>query len=128
MSGSRGALDALDADGWLLAVVTGKIRRGLHDVLEAHGLLSRFVTLKSADDGPGKPDPTLLLDAARESGCDPGRPVMVGDTVFDRGMAQRERVAGIAVTRGYHAVADRKDAVKGSSVDIRVVIGGRRNH
>src|SRR3546814_16840704 len=76
MAGARGALDALDADGWLLAVVTGKSRRGLHDVLEAHGLLSRFVTLKSADDGPGKPDPTLLLDAARESGCGPGRTVM----------------------------------------------------
>ncbi len=102
MPGARDALDALEADGWLLAVVTGKGRRGLHEVLEAHALLRRFVVLKSADDGPGKPDPTVLLDAVREAGVDIGRTVMVGDTVFDMGMARRARVAGIAVTWGYH--------------------------
>jgi phosphoglycolate phosphatase len=105
MPGARAALDALEEAGWLLAVVTGKGRRGLHDVLDAHGLLARFVVLKSADDGPGKPDPTLLLDAVRESGSSPGRAVMVGDTVFDMGMARRARVAGIAVTWGYHDLA-----------------------
>jgi phosphoglycolate phosphatase len=30
---------------------------------------------------------------------------MVGDTVFDMGMARRARVAGIAVTWGYHDIA-----------------------
>lgn len=105
MPGARAALDALEAGGWLLAVVTGKGRRGLHEVLDAHGLLPRFVALKSADDGPGKPDPTLLLDAVRETGASPGRTVMVGDTVFDLGMARRARVAGIAVTWGYHELA-----------------------
>jgi len=105
MPGARAALDALEADGWLLAVVTGKGRRGLHEVLDAHGLLARFVALKSADDGPGKPDPTLLLDAVRETGASAGRTVMVGDTVFDLGMARRARVAGIAVTWGYHELA-----------------------
>lgn len=105
MPGARVALDALEEAGWLLAVVTGKGRRGLHEVLDAHGLLERFVVLKSADDGPGKPDPTLLLDAVRESGSSPGRAVMVGDTVFDMGMARRARVAGIAVTWGYHDLA-----------------------
>jgi phosphoglycolate phosphatase len=105
MPGARAALDALEEAGWLLAVVTGKGRRGLHEVLDAHGLLERFVVLKSADDGPGKPDPTLLLDAVRESGSSPGRAVMVGATVFDMGMARRARVAGIAVTWGYHDLA-----------------------
>jgi phosphoglycolate phosphatase len=102
MPGALGALDALEADGWLLAVVTGKGRRGLREVLEAHALLQRFAVLKSADDGPGKPDPTVLLDAIREAGVGIDRAVMVGDTVFDMGMARRARVAGIAVTWGYH--------------------------
>lgn len=105
MPGAGAALDALEAGGWLLAVVTGKGRRGLHEVLAAHRLIDRFVALKSADDGPGKPDPTLLLDAVRESGASIGRTVMVGDTVFDMGMARRARVAGIAVTWGYHGLA-----------------------
>ena len=68
MPGAWAAIDAVAAAGWVLAVVTGKGRRGLHEVLEAHGLLERFAVLKSADDGPGKPDPTLLLEAVHETG------------------------------------------------------------
>jgi phosphoglycolate phosphatase len=105
MPGARAAIDAVAAAGWELAVVTGKGRRGLHEVLEAHGLLERFAVLKSADDGPGKPDPTLLLEAVHETGSSPDRAVMVGDTVYDMGMARRARVAGIAVTWGYHEIS-----------------------
>lgn len=105
MPGARAALDAVAAAGWELAVVTGKGRRGLLEVLEAHGLLERFAVLKSADDGPGKPDPTVLLEAVLEVGSSPDRTVMVGDTVYDMGMARRARVAGIAVTWGYHEVS-----------------------
>lgn len=105
MPGALGAIKALEGTGWQLAVVTGKGRRGLLEVLDAHGLRQRFVALKSADDGPGKPDPTLLLEAVAEAGSNPGRSVMVGDTVFDMGMARRARVAGIAVTWGYHEPA-----------------------
>ncbi len=127
MPGARAALDALEAEGWLLAVVTGKGRRGLHEVLEAHGLLQRFVVLKSADDGPGKPDPTLLLDAIREAGSSITRAVMVGDTVFDMGMARRARVAGIAVTWGYHELAlletERPAAVVGRFDELAAVAG-----
>jgi len=101
--GALAALDALEADGWLLAVVTGKGRRGLISVLEGHGLRDRFVTLKSADDGPGKPDPTLLEEAVAEAGCEAARTVMVGDTSFDMEMARNARVAaGIGVAWGYH--------------------------
>src|SRR5690606_30869683 len=50
-------LATLDAAGVLLGVATGKSRRGLVRTLERHGLLDRFVTLKTADDGPGKPNP-----------------------------------------------------------------------
>ena len=127
MPGARAALDALEADGWLRAVVTGKGRRGLHEVLEAHGLIERFVVLKSADDGPGKPDPTLLLDAIREAGSGTTRAVMVGDTVFDMGMARRARVAGIAVTWGYHELAllntERPAAVIGSFEELAPTAG-----
>ena len=127
MPGARAALDALEADGWLLAVVTGKGRRGLHEVLEAHGLIERFVVLKSADDGPGKPDPTLLLDAVREAGSSTVRAVMVGDTVFDMGMARRARVSGIAVTWGYHDLAlletERPAAVIGRFEELAEVAG-----
>lgn len=101
--GALDALDALDAAGWLLAVVTGKGRRGLLSVLDGHGIRNRFVALKSADDGPGKPNPTVLLEAMAEAGCEPGRTVMVGDTSFDMETAVNARVAAaIGVSWGYH--------------------------
>lgn len=100
--GTLEALDALQAEGWSLAVVTGKGRRGLISVLEGHGLSGRFMALKSADDGPGKPDPTLLLEAMAEAGAAPERAVMVGDTTFDMGTAVNARIPAIGVSWGYH--------------------------
>ena len=96
-------LDGLIEAGWQLAIVTGKGRRGLLSVLDSHGLRQRFVVLKSADDGPGKPDPTVLIDAIEEAGAEPGTTVMIGDTVFDLQMARAARVASIGVTWGYHS-------------------------
>lgn len=100
--GALDTLDALETAGWLLAIVTGKGRRGLLSVLDDHGVRRRFVSLKSADDGPGKPDPTLLLEAVAEAGVDRTRAVMVGDTVFDIRMAGSARVPAIGVSWGYH--------------------------
>lgn len=102
-NGTVEMLDGLSQAGWQLAIVTGKGRRGLLSVLESHGLRQRFVVLKSADDGPGKPDPTVLLDAIDEAGAEPGTTVMIGDTVFDLQMARAARVASIGVTWGYHS-------------------------
>ncbi len=100
--GALPALDALESAGWLLAIVTGKGRRGLIEVLEAHGIRSRFVSLKSADDGPGKPDPTLLLEVVAETGVERARCLMVGDTVFDMKMAGNARIPALGVSWGYH--------------------------
>lgn len=101
--GTREVLDALEGQGWLLAIVTGKSRRGLLHVLESHGIRQRFVSLKSADDGPGKPNPTLLLEAMAEAGCEREHTVMVGDTSFDMETAVNAKIAGaIGVSWGYH--------------------------
>ena len=127
--GALDALDVLERAGWLLAIVTGKGRRGLISVLEAHGIRNRFVTLKSADDGPGKPDPTLLLEAVTEAGADRTRTVMVGDTVFDVRMAGSARVPAIGVSWGYHdpsalqregaaTIVDRFEQLPGAAGDL----------
>src|SRR6185436_5871414 len=69
--GARDVLDSLEDAGWVLAVATGKSRRGLLAVLSRHGLESRFVSLQTADDGPGKPDPGMLRRAMRAAGAAP---------------------------------------------------------
>ena len=105
MPGARAVLDRLEEAGLLLAIATGKGRRGLISVLEAHGLRNRFVSLQSADDAPGKPDPTMLRQAISEAGADIDNAVMIGDTVFDLQMAHNAGVRSVAVSWGYHGVA-----------------------
>ena len=101
--GAVAALDALDGRGVLLGVATGKGRRGLEAVLDRHGLRDRFVTLKTSDDGPGKPSPEILLQAMAEAGAEPADTVMIGDTTYDMLMAHNAGVHAVGVTWGYHA-------------------------
>ncbi len=108
--GTKEVIDALDSAGVLLGVATGKSRRGLEATLESHGLLDRFVSLKTSDDGPGKPNPTILLDAMRELSAEPQNTVMIGDTVFDITMAANAKVTAIGVDWGYHEASELKSA------------------
>ena len=68
VEGAREVIEELDRSGVFLAIATGKNRRGLVASLERHGLGAHFTTLKTADDGPGKPHPGILLDAMAELG------------------------------------------------------------
>jgi phosphoglycolate phosphatase len=100
--GVAAALEALDSAGCLLGIATGKARRGLLATLERHGLGSRFVTLQTADSNPGKPHPAMLLRAMAETGADPDRTVLVGDTSYDMEMARRAGARAVGVAWGYH--------------------------
>jgi len=101
--GAVEALGALESQGWMLAVATGKSRRGLLLMIERHGLAGRFVSLQTADDNPGKPHPAMLRRAVAEAGVGPADAVMIGDTSYDMQMARDAGVRGIGVGWGYHA-------------------------
>lgn len=102
--GALAALAALEADGYLLGVATGKGRRGLEATLARHGLLDRFVTIQTSDGGPSKPHPDMLLRAIAETGVEPAACVMIGDTTFDVRMARAARAKALGVAWGYHGV------------------------
>ena len=95
-------LDALEHDGWLLAVATGKSDRGLRHCLERHGIHARFVSLQTADRHPSKPHPSMVEEAIAEAGADPATTIVVGDTSFDMAMAVAAGAAGIGAGWGYH--------------------------
>ncbi len=95
-------IDALDADGWLLAVATGKSDRGLKLCLEHHGIAGRFISLQTADRHPSKPHPSMIEQAMTDAGADPSRTVMIGDTSYDMAMARAAGVGAIGVSWGYH--------------------------
>ena len=95
-------LDELEADGWLLAVATGKSDRGLRHCLEQHDIHARFVSLQTADRHPSKPHPSMVEQAIADSGASPHTTVVVGDTSFDMAMAAAAGASGIGAGWGYH--------------------------
>ncbi|ANC91938.1 haloacid dehalogenase [Azospirillum humicireducens] len=99
-------LAALEKAGVLLGVATGKSRRGLDAVLKGHGLTGRFVTLQTADVGPGKPNPHMVQRALAETGVEEAGTVVIGDTTYDIQMARNARVRSVGVSWGYHAVPE----------------------
>lgn len=99
-------LDALEADGWLLGVATGKSDRGLKFCLEGHGLERRFMTLQTADRNPSKPHPGMALAAMAEAGAGPERTIFVGDTGWDMGCARGAGAGALGAGWGYHDVEE----------------------
>lgn len=105
--GARSTLDALRAQDWtLLAVATGKSKRGLDKLIEGHQLQGYFVSQQTADHHPSKPDPAMVEACLAEAGVAPDRTVMIGDTTFDMDMGRAAGVRTIGVSWGYHPVAD----------------------
>lgn len=94
-------LDTLEADGWRLAIATGKSDRGLAHCLECHGLAGRFVSRQTADRHPSKPHPSMALAAMAEAGAEPRSTVMIGDTGWDMAMAHAAGVGALGVAWGY---------------------------
>jgi phosphoglycolate phosphatase len=103
-------LEALESDGWRLAVATGKSDRGLKLVMEHHGLLERFVSLQTADRHPSKPHPSMLLKCLEDAGVSADRAFIIGDTVFDIGMGMNAGVRAIGVDWGYHEASELLEA------------------
>jgi phosphoglycolate phosphatase len=99
-------LRTLHADGWSLAVATGKSDRGLAACLASHGIAHLFTSLQTADRHPSKPHPAMLEAALFEAGAEPHEAVMIGDTSFDMLMARSIGVAAIGVGWGYHAASE----------------------
>jgi phosphoglycolate phosphatase len=101
-----GALDALRvlrSRGHLLAVATGKSRRGLDRVLGRHGLEGFFDATRCADETSSKPDPLMLREIFAELTTGPADSLVVGDTEFDMEMAARAGARRIGVSYGVHA-------------------------
>ena len=100
--GVRELLDELRAQGYLLAVATGKSRVGLNRALDEVRLTSLFDGTRCADETFSKPHPAMLHELTRELGQDLERTVMIGDTTHDLQMAANAGAAGVAVTYGAH--------------------------
>ncbi|QDC08204.1 HAD-IA family hydrolase [Oceanicola sp. D3] len=101
----------------LLCVATGKSRRGLDALFKSSGLAGVFTSEQVSDHHPSKPHPAMLEAAQRETGCEAGQAVMIGDTSFDMEMARNAGIAGLGVSWGYHPPGALIEAGAGEVVD-----------
>ena len=100
--GVREVLDICKQQDFLLAVATGKSRRGLDRVLGETGLDSCFDATRCADESPSKPHPGMLVDIMQALEVRPDQTIMVGDTEYDMEMATNAGAGKVAVTTGVH--------------------------
>ncbi|MEM7499333.1 MAG: HAD-IA family hydrolase [Pseudomonadota bacterium] len=102
--GLDACLDTLEGAGWRLGVCTNKPERLAHILLDELGLMSRFAAVLGADTLPvRKPDPEHFRETARRIGADPGRSVMLGDTLTDRETARAAGVPCVLMSHGFAA-------------------------
>jgi phosphoglycolate phosphatase len=86
----------------LLAIATGKSRRGLDRALDSSKLKPYFAASRCADETNPKPHPAMLLEIMEELQTDAKAVLMVGDTSHDLEMARAAGVDALAVTYGAH--------------------------
>jgi phosphoglycolate phosphatase len=95
-------LAALKDLNYLLAVATGKSRKGLDEALHAVELLGVFDSSRTADETAGKPHPRMLNELMSELDVAPHRVLMIGDTTHDLQMALNAGCASVGVSYGAH--------------------------
>jgi len=99
--GMRELLDGLSKKH-LLAIATGKSRRGLDRALDSSKLKPYFTASRCADETNPKPHPAMLLEIMDDLGVESSSSLMIGDTSHDMEMARAAGVAALAVTYGAH--------------------------
>lgn len=92
----------LSEAGFVLAIATGKSRRGLERALATTGLQSRFQASRCADEGFSKPHPGMLHQILEDTGIAADQALMVGDTTHDMEMARAAGMARLAAAYGAH--------------------------
>ncbi len=95
-------LERLKSQQVLLAVATGKSRRGLDEALRTVELQGLFDGSRTADETAGKPHPRMLHELMRQFGTEPSRTLMVGDTTHDLQMAVNAGCPSVGVGYGAH--------------------------
>lgn len=101
-AGAEALVSELAAAGFMLAVATGKSRKGLDRAMAISRLGPFFHASRCADECRSKPHPQMLDELMDEFGIAPEATLMVGDTTHDLEMARNAGTHGLAVAYGAH--------------------------
>lgn len=101
-SGVAETIEALDNAGFMLAIATGKSRRGLDKELSSSGLDDYFHITRTAEETFSKPHPMMLDEITIDYGVEVEQALMIGDSEYDLQMANNLGMDSLAVTCGVH--------------------------
>lgn len=103
-TGGIETLADLHRQGYLMAIATGKGRRGLDAVLDETGYRGLFHATRCADECHSKPHPQMLLEIMELLNVTAADTLMIGDSEYDMHMARNAGTAALAVTYGVHTL------------------------
>jgi phosphoglycolate phosphatase len=115
--GASMLVGSLAEQGYMLAVATGKTRKGLDRAFEHSGLGSIFHDSRCADECHSKPHPQMLFELMDAFAVSPEKTLMIGDTTHDLLMAKNAGVASLAVSYGAHPRGELLTAASEGCVD-----------
>lgn len=93
-------------NGHLLAVATGKTRKGLQQVLQSTATEDLFMVTRCADETASKPNPQMLYEILDYTGVVKQRALFIGDSIHDMQMANNAGITAIAVTCGANSAEE----------------------
>ncbi len=116
--GVKETLIKLKGDGYQIGCVTNKAAAFTLPLLKQMGIFDNFEIVICGDTlSQKKPHPMPLLHAADFFGADPGRALMIGDSVNDVKAARAAGFAIVCMTYGYNHGLDIRDAEPDAVMD-----------
>ncbi|WP_028867613.1 HAD-IA family hydrolase [Psychromonas arctica] len=95
-------LTNLKAQGYILAVATGKGRNGLNRMMQKTNTEHLFAATICADESNSKPDPLMIHSLLKQLDFSPSQALMIGDSSYDLDMAANAGVKSLGVSYGVH--------------------------
>ena len=96
-------LEQLKAQGYQLAVATGKGRNGLDRLLDKFAVRHLFDVTYCADQTASKPHPLMINCILQDLNLDPSQALMIGDSSYDLEMANNAQIDCLGVSYGVHS-------------------------
>jgi len=93
-------LSTLFDQGYLLAIATGKSKRGVAQDLQQLNLQNLISATCTAEECYPKPHPAMIFNILNQLAITPQDALMIGDTVYDLDMARQAKIQSVGVTYG----------------------------
>ena len=104
-------LKVLKERGLKIAVATNKVHIAVKPLMEKYFPEIQFDSMIGQREGiPVKPNPQIMFDILKETGCEPSETLHVGDTATDMQLAHNAGITPIGVLWGYRPLEELQEA------------------